>query len=155
MRADVVIGADGAESLVRRQLRVPRPRPGTVALAIRGYGTELPHHASRLVATSGGGVSLATVLAVAAGQAGEDLTRLAGGWRRWAEADDGWLSVLHGAPLHVPRVPTGQSRPHLTQAAQRESRPNDHEDHGNDGMRRSDEENDVGRRRPAKRHRTE
>ncbi len=34
------------------------------------------------------------------GEAGEDdLTRIAGGWRRWAEADDGWLSVLHGELL--------------------------------------------------------
>ena len=46
--------------------------------------------------------------------------------------------------LHVPRVPSGQSRPHLTQAAQQESRPNDQADHSNDGMRRSDEENDAG-----------
>ena len=38
--------------------------------------------------------------------------------------------------LHVPRVPSAQSRPHLTQAAQQESPPNDHADHGNDGVRR-------------------
>jgi len=28
-----------------------------------------------------------------------DLARIAGGWRRWAEADDGWLAVLHGEVL--------------------------------------------------------
>ena len=55
------------------------------------------------------------------------------------EAIDAW-----GAPLPVPRVPSGQSRPHLTQAAQQESRPNDQADHGNDGVRRSGEENDAG-----------
>lgn len=37
IHADVVIAADGAESVVRRQLMGGRPRPGTVALAIRGY----------------------------------------------------------------------------------------------------------------------
>ncbi len=29
----------------------------------------------------------------------DDLTRIAGGWRRWAEAGDGWPSVLHGELL--------------------------------------------------------
>ncbi|HEV2886832.1 MAG TPA: geranylgeranyl reductase family protein [Jatrophihabitans sp.] len=40
LRARVVIGADGAESVVRRGLA--GPRPGRVALAIRGYAPELP-----------------------------------------------------------------------------------------------------------------
>lgn len=40
LRARVVIGADGAESVVRRALGVPAPR--RVALAIRGYAAELP-----------------------------------------------------------------------------------------------------------------
>jgi geranylgeranyl reductase family protein len=40
LRARVVIGADGAESVVRRG--TGRPRPGRVALAIRGYAPELP-----------------------------------------------------------------------------------------------------------------
>ncbi|GAB2913792.1 hypothetical protein GCM10027047_09680 [Rhodococcus aerolatus] len=35
--AGVVVAADGAESVVRRQAGVPAPRAGTVALAIRGY----------------------------------------------------------------------------------------------------------------------
>ncbi len=37
LRARVVIGADGAESTVRRQVGAGRPRRGTVALALRGY----------------------------------------------------------------------------------------------------------------------
>ena len=37
LRAGVVIGADGAESLVRRAAGVPAPRQGTVAVALRGY----------------------------------------------------------------------------------------------------------------------
>ena len=28
-----------------------------------------------------------------------DLARVAGGWRSWAEAEDGWFSVLHGEIL--------------------------------------------------------
>lgn len=35
--ADVIVGADGAESVVRRAIGTPAPRAGTVALAIRGY----------------------------------------------------------------------------------------------------------------------
>jgi hypothetical protein len=27
------------------------------------------------------------------------LARIADGWRRWAAADDGWLSILHGEIL--------------------------------------------------------
>ncbi|GAA2013001.1 hypothetical protein GCM10009818_26770 [Nakamurella flavida] len=37
LRARAVIGADGAESLVRRAAGVPAPRSGTVAVALRGY----------------------------------------------------------------------------------------------------------------------
>jgi geranylgeranyl reductase family protein len=43
LRARVVIGADGAESVVRRA--VAAPPPGRVALAIRGYAPELPEYA--------------------------------------------------------------------------------------------------------------
>ena len=41
MRADVLVAADGAESVVRRSVAGP-PRPGTVALAIRGYTPSRP-----------------------------------------------------------------------------------------------------------------
>ena len=40
--ARVVIGADGAESLVRRAIGTPGPAIGRVALAFRGYAAELP-----------------------------------------------------------------------------------------------------------------
>jgi geranylgeranyl reductase family protein len=43
LRARVVIGADGAESVVRRTLATTRP--ARVALAIRGYAPELPEYA--------------------------------------------------------------------------------------------------------------
>ena len=42
LRARVVIGADGAESVVRRQLGVPATPDKRVALAIRGYAAQLP-----------------------------------------------------------------------------------------------------------------
>jgi geranylgeranyl reductase family protein len=38
--AGVLIGADGAESVVRRTLRVPRNRPDQLAVALRGYAPE-------------------------------------------------------------------------------------------------------------------
>ena len=31
-----------------------------------------------------------------------DLARVADGWRSWAEAEDGWFSVLHGEILARP-----------------------------------------------------
>jgi flavin-dependent dehydrogenase len=42
VQARVVIGADGAESVVRRVLGVPANPPRSMAVAIRGYGPELP-----------------------------------------------------------------------------------------------------------------
>ncbi|WET76443.1 geranylgeranyl reductase family protein [Amycolatopsis sp. QT-25] len=37
IRARTVIGADGAESVVRRQCGAEKPRAGTIAIALRGY----------------------------------------------------------------------------------------------------------------------
>jgi geranylgeranyl reductase family protein len=48
VRADIVIGADGAESVVRRALGTPANRPDQLAVAIRGYGPELPGQAGVL-----------------------------------------------------------------------------------------------------------
>ncbi len=48
-RARVVIGADGAHSVVRRALAVPAQRPGTTAIALRGYAPVLPEHAGAQV----------------------------------------------------------------------------------------------------------
>jgi menaquinone-9 beta-reductase len=42
LTARVVIGADGAESAVRRALGVPPNPAGSLAVAVRGYGPELP-----------------------------------------------------------------------------------------------------------------
>jgi len=47
---DVLIGADGAESTVRRAAGFAPHRPGTVAVAIRGYAQELPHqHGAQII----------------------------------------------------------------------------------------------------------
>jgi geranylgeranyl reductase family protein len=43
--AGVVVGADGAESVVRRALGIPPNRPGRMAIAIRGYAPEPDGHA--------------------------------------------------------------------------------------------------------------
>jgi flavin-dependent dehydrogenase len=50
----VVIGADGAESSVRRAGGVTPTRPDRVALAIRGYAPELPNQADTQVITMTG-----------------------------------------------------------------------------------------------------
>jgi menaquinone-9 beta-reductase len=42
LRARVVIGADGAESVIRRSTGLAAPRPSRVALAIRGYAPHPP-----------------------------------------------------------------------------------------------------------------
>ena len=42
LTADVVIGADGAESVVRRALGLAPNRPDRMAVALRGYAPELP-----------------------------------------------------------------------------------------------------------------
>ncbi|MGY1745282.1 NAD(P)/FAD-dependent oxidoreductase [Blastococcus sp. SYSU D00695] len=42
LRAGAVVGADGAESVVRRALGVPRNRDDRLAVAIRGYAAEPP-----------------------------------------------------------------------------------------------------------------
>lgn len=42
VRAGVLVGADGAESVVRRALGVPVNRPDRLAVAIRGYAPVLP-----------------------------------------------------------------------------------------------------------------
>ncbi|HEX3790667.1 MAG TPA: NAD(P)/FAD-dependent oxidoreductase [Pseudonocardiaceae bacterium] len=51
LRARVVIGADGSESVVRRCLGVAAPRLGTVALAIRGYAPAAPWPAAEQLLT--------------------------------------------------------------------------------------------------------
>jgi geranylgeranyl reductase family protein len=48
-RADVVVGADGAESVVRRAVGTRPNRPDQLAVAIRGYAPELPGQAGALV----------------------------------------------------------------------------------------------------------
>jgi flavin-dependent dehydrogenase len=51
--AGVVVGADGAESAVRRALGLPGNAPDRLAVAIRGYGPELPGQAGvQVIATT-------------------------------------------------------------------------------------------------------
>jgi geranylgeranyl reductase family protein len=49
LRARVVIGADGAHSAVRTSLGLPAPRPGTTAIALRGYAEVHPDRADEQV----------------------------------------------------------------------------------------------------------
>jgi menaquinone-9 beta-reductase len=55
LRADVLIGADGAESVVRRLIGVPASQPNRVALAIRGYAPQpLGGEDTQLITMAGG-----------------------------------------------------------------------------------------------------
>ena len=50
MACEVLIGADGAESTVRRAVGFAPHRPGTVAVAIRGYAPEFSHqHGAQII----------------------------------------------------------------------------------------------------------
>jgi flavin-dependent dehydrogenase len=49
LRARVVIAADGAHSAVRTSLGLPSPRPGTTAIALRGYAEVHPDRADEQV----------------------------------------------------------------------------------------------------------
>jgi geranylgeranyl reductase family protein len=52
--AGVVVGADGAESVVRRSLGLPGNPPDRLAVAIRGYAAELPGQADvQVIVTTG------------------------------------------------------------------------------------------------------
>ncbi len=54
VEARVVIGADGANGLVRRQLGVPRQRARTVAVAVRGYAAAPDGEPEQLIVMDGG-----------------------------------------------------------------------------------------------------
>jgi geranylgeranyl reductase family protein len=49
IKARVVVGADGAGSIVRRAAEVGRPPPGHTAVAIRGYATESPNDDEQMI----------------------------------------------------------------------------------------------------------
>lgn len=92
VRARAVVGADGAESAVRRSLRLPRNPPGHLAVAIRGY---------------------APIAQPADVSGGEQLIRLsAAGWPAYAwcfpigdgSANVGYGEVLAGAPVSRARL---------------------------------------------------
>ncbi|NEK84221.1 geranylgeranyl reductase family protein [Blastococcus saxobsidens] len=53
LTAGVLVGADGAESVVRRALHVPRGLPSQVAVALRGYAPEPPgQHGVQVIVTT-------------------------------------------------------------------------------------------------------
>jgi geranylgeranyl reductase family protein len=52
LTAGVVVGADGAESVVRRMVRLSPNRPAHTAIAVRGYAPELPDQAGVQVITT-------------------------------------------------------------------------------------------------------
>jgi flavin-dependent dehydrogenase len=125
IQAQVLIGADGANSVVRRVLQPRQRRPRHVALAIRGYGPELPgQQGVQLIAMSGRRwPAYAWSFPLGDGRAnvgyGEHLSPApltrAAMWRRMAELLPGATSELtsvrgHHLPLTTgrPEVPDGR-----------------------------------------------
>jgi len=85
LRAGVLIGADGAESVVRRLIGVPASRPNRVALAIRGYAPSPPGGEDTQLITMAGGRSPAYAWSFPVGA---------------GQANVGYGEVLGGRPLH-------------------------------------------------------
>jgi geranylgeranyl reductase family protein len=121
IRADVVIGADGANSVVRRVLQPRQRRPRQVALALRGYGPELPgQDGVQLIAMSGRRwPAYGWSFPLGDGRAnigyGEHLgvmplTRAAM-WRRMAELLPGATTALASVRGH--HLPLSAGRPHI------------------------------------------
>jgi len=85
LRAGVLIGADGAESVVRRLIGVPASRPNRVALAIRGYAPSPPGGKDTQLITMAGGRSPAYAWSFPVGD---------------GQANVGYGEVLGGRPLN-------------------------------------------------------
>jgi geranylgeranyl reductase family protein len=115
-RAAVVVGADGAESVVRRALGIPPNRPDQLALAIRGYAAEPAAHAGvqSLLTTAQRWPAYAWSFPLGSGRANVGYGELvsAGGTRATLLA--GLAELLPGAEptgLRAHRLPLSTGRP--------------------------------------------
>ncbi|MGY1688935.1 NAD(P)/FAD-dependent oxidoreductase [Geodermatophilus sp. SYSU D01105] len=118
IRASVVVGADGAESVVRRALGLPTHRPDRLAVAIRGYAPELPGQAGTqlLVTTEQRWPAYAWSFPLGDGRANVGYGELVSGGATRAALVDGLHRLLPGvAPgsLRAHRLPLSTGRPRL------------------------------------------
>jgi geranylgeranyl reductase family protein len=117
LRAGVLVGADGAESVVRRVLRLPGFRPDRLAVAIRGYAPELPGQAGTqlLVTTEQRWPAYAWSFPLGDGRANVGYGELVSGGATRAALVEGLHRLLPGVepgPLRAHRLPlsTGRTR---------------------------------------------
>jgi len=117
IRARTVIGADGAESVVRRQCCAGTARPGTTAIALRGYtgADPWPADEQRLVMAAAHWPAYAWVFPVGDGTAnvgyGELLKTTPPTRAQLAERLHALLPDLTPVPLRGHRLPLSTGRP--------------------------------------------
>jgi geranylgeranyl reductase family protein len=117
LRARTVIGADGAESVVRRQCGAGRPGAGTVAVALRGYAPAAPWPPGeqRLVMTTAHWPAYAWVFPVGDGTAnvgyGELLRATPPTRAQLTRRLHDLLPGLPAVPLRGHRLPLSPGRP--------------------------------------------
>ncbi|MGK5169783.1 NAD(P)/FAD-dependent oxidoreductase [Geodermatophilus sp. CPCC 205761] len=116
LRAGVVVGADGAESVVRRALGLPTNRTDRLAVAIRGYAPELPGQAGTqvLVTTEQRWPAYAWSFPLGDGRANVGYGELVSGGATRAALVEGLHRLLPGvAPgrLRAHRLPLSTGRP--------------------------------------------
>jgi menaquinone-9 beta-reductase len=116
LRAGVLIGADGAESVVRRSLGFGTNRADRLAVAIRGYAPELPGQAGTqlLVTTERRWPAYAWSFPIGDGRANVGYGELVSGGAARAALVEGLHRLLPGVapgPLRAHRLPLSTQRP--------------------------------------------
>ncbi len=116
LTAGVLVGADGAESVVRRALGLPRNRDDRMAVALRGYAPELPGQAGTqvLVTTEQRWPAYAWSFPLGDGRANVGYGELVAGGANRAALVEGLHRLLPGVEpegLRAHRLPLSTGRP--------------------------------------------
>ena len=116
VRAGVLVGADGAESVVRRALGLGSNRPDRLAVAIRGYAPALPgQDGTQLLVTTGQGwPAYAWSFPLGDGRANVGYGELVSGGATRAALVEGLHRLLPGVTpegLRAHRLPLSTERP--------------------------------------------
>jgi geranylgeranyl reductase family protein len=112
--AGVLVGADGAESVVRRALGVPRNRPDQVAIAIRGYAPSAEHGVQVITTTEQRWPAYAWSFPIGDGRANVGYGELTSGGATRAGLLEGLHRLLPGVEpdeLRAHRLPLSTGRP--------------------------------------------
>ncbi|MGY1604076.1 NAD(P)/FAD-dependent oxidoreductase [Geodermatophilus sp. SYSU D00815] len=114
LEAGVLIGADGAESVVRRSLGIPTQAPSRLAVALRGYAPATADGALTLVTTEQRWPAYAWSFPVGDGRANVGYGELVSGGATREALVDGLHRLLPGAAperLRAHRLPLSTGRP--------------------------------------------